>query len=150
METHRKPRKHGRIGSWIRGKKPTPNPSPAKGISTQTTQGSPPRIEGDYGDRQRTNERYLEAAALLEQAVKGRRERSDSDSFDFLEISGEPEKFDDAQFRNTINLALESRKGAIQDQTALSKCKNTVGCIFAALSPFAKNFLIIAQDAQSV
>jgi hypothetical protein len=150
METPRKPRKHDRISSWIRGKKSPPNPSPANPTSTQTTRGSPPRIEGDYGDRQRTNERYLEAAVLLEQAVKGRREQGDSDSYDFLEISGEPEKFDDAQFRNKINLALESRKGAIKDQTALSKCKNTVGCIFAALSPFAKNFLIIANDAQSV
>src|SRR5271154_117386 len=108
METHRKPRKHGRISSWIRGKKPPPNTSPANPTSTPTTQGSPPRIEGDYGDRQRTNERYLEAAALLERTVKGRRERGDSDSFDFLEISGEPEKFDDAQFRNKINYALES------------------------------------------
>jgi hypothetical protein len=117
---------------------------------SQKTQESPHAVAGDHGDRQRTEERYCEAASLLEKAVKGRRDHGDSESFNFPELSGEPEKFDDAQFREKVNAALEARKAAIENPTGWSKCKDTVQCIYQASSPFAKNFLAIASSAQSV
>ena len=36
---------------------------------------------------------------------------------------------------------LESRKKDIKDETAWSKCRETIECVFTALSPFSKNFL---------
>jgi len=150
METGRKPRKRDRFRSWISGNKTTAESTEVHPASTQTTHESPHHIKSDYGDRQRTNERYLEAVALLQYEVKARQEHGDFQSFDFLELIGEPEQFNDSQFREKINLAMEARRGAIKDQGAWSKCKNAVECIFVALSPFAKNFLSIAQNAQSV
>ena len=155
MATSENPRKSERIFSLIRRKK-TPSESAATKAdpaSAQAIQGWPCHnrvVVGDYGDRQRTEERYIEAASLLEDALKTRRERGDSELFDFPELIGEPGGFNDAKFRDKINLALESRKDTVKDQTNWSKCKNTVQCIFQALSPFAKNFLIIAKDGQSV
>lgn len=150
METGRTPRKRDRLRSWIKGNKTTAESTKVNPASTQTSQESSHHIRGDYGDRKRTNARYLEAVALLQQAVKARQEHGDFESLDFLELKGEPEKFSDSQFRDKINLAMEARKCAIKDQSAWSKCKDTVECIFVALSPFAKNFLSIAQSAQSV
>lgn len=150
MDTGRKPRKRDRLRSWIKGNKTTAEPAQVHSAATQTSHKSPHHIKGDYGDRQRTNERYLEAVVLLRDAVKARQEYSTFEELDFQELVGEPEKFNDSQFRDKINFAMESRKGAINDQSAWSKCKNTVECIFVALSPFAKNFLSIAQNAQSV
>jgi hypothetical protein len=150
METSRKPRKRDRFRSWIRGNKTTAESTEVNPTSTETSRESPHHIKSDDGDRQRTNERYLKAVTLLQSAVKARQEHGDFQWLDFPELIGEPEEFNDSQFREKINLAMETRKGAINDQSAWSKCKNTVECIFVALSPFAKNFLSIAQNAQSV
>jgi hypothetical protein len=120
-------------------------------ISTQNDHDQNPvsdAVEKDSGDRRRAKARYKEAATLLEQSVKFR--QGNWGSFDFQDLSGEPESLDDSQFRNKINLALATRETSIKDKSAWSKCRYTVECIFTALSPFAKNFLIIAKDGQSV
>ena len=70
-------------------------------------------------------------------------------SLNFLSWKREHESFDE-QFLQIVNRMLESRKNDIKDETALAKCRNTIECIFAALSPFFKNFLSIAKNAQSV
>ena len=145
MDTARKPRKRDRFRSWIKG-----NKTSVEATHAASTQASQKSLHHANGDRERTNERYLEAVSLLHHAVKGNQEYSNFESLDFLELVGEPEKFNDSQFREKINIAMESREKAVKDSSAWSKCKNTVECMFVALSPFAKNFLSIAQSAQSV
>ena len=103
--------------------------------------------ELDFGERHRVKTRYKEAATLLQKSITSR--QGLWGSFDFPQLSGEPEDFNDAQFRENINKVLVSHESSIKDRTTFSKCKYTVECIFTALSPFAKNFLTIAKEAQS-
>jgi hypothetical protein len=102
----------------------------------------------DYDDQRRVLSRYKEAATQLKEAIKIR--RGSSDPFDFEELSDEPEDFDDAQFKNKINAILTSRETSTKDKNGWSKFTYTLECVFTALSPFAKNFLTIAKNAQSV
>ena len=71
-------------------------------------------------------------------------------SFDFEELSNEPEGFDDLQFKNKINAVFVSRETSIKDRKGWSKFTYAVECVFTALSPLAKNFLMTIKDAQSV
>ena len=147
MKSHEPRRK---LLSLFKRRERTPSTTP----SDTSTQNSHEQnlvshvIEKDSGDRRRAKARYKEAAALLEQSIKLR--QGHWGSFDLQDLSGEPENLDDSQFRNKINLALMSRENSIKDRTTWSKYRYTVECIFTALSPFAKNFLIIAKDGQSV
>lgn len=124
---------------------PSPQPSPSQSQITLTEETSPPDDE-ELGDAERTRKRYVEAAKLLEEAVKG----SQWGFFGFPELKGEPEEFNDSEFRMKINFALESRKSAVNDKTAWSKCKHTMERLCKSFSPFAKNFLSVAKDASAV
>ena len=109
----------------------------------------PSGVAEDYGDRDRALARYKEAANLLKESIKAR-QGSWGSFADLPGLTGEPGDFDDAKFRKSIDLALASKEAAIKDRRSWSKCRYTVECIFTALSPFAKNFLTIATNAQSV
>lgn len=122
----------------------SPQESPPLVTQTEETFGT----GLDYGDRQRAKARYKEAAHLLKKSIEIR--RGPWRSFDFQDLSGEPEEFDDAKFRNKINTALTQWESTIKDRKSWSKYTYTIECIFTALSPFAKNFLTIANEAQSV
>jgi hypothetical protein len=100
------------------------------------------------GDRQRTRTKYLDAAKLLEEAVKAYGDTWGS--FDFPQLKGEPEDFDDSLFREKINTVMDARKIDLNDQTAWAKCRHALQCAFTAFSPFAQNFLRIAKDGQAV
>ena len=108
----------------------------------------PPPSDAKTGDRQRTRARYLDAAKLLEEAVKAYEGRWGS--FDFPELKGEPKDFDDSLFREKINTVMDARKNEVNDQTAWAKCRHAVQCAFTAFSPFAKHFLTIAKECQAV
>jgi len=126
-------------------KKNQPPVSPAtRSIQTPSTQ----TVERNYNDRERTKERYAEAATLLEASLKGR--QRNWGSFEFPELSGEPEGFNDLKFRHKIEFALESRRNSVKDKTGWSRGRDIIECIFTALSPLAKNFLAIAKDGQAV
>lgn len=137
METKTKPRKS--IKLWF---KRTPNQSLVSVLPETAATCS-----GDYRDQQRTKERYLEALNLLKEAIRGY--QGVWGSFEFDELTGEPEKFDDALFKTKINAALESRQNAIKDESTFNKAKQVIESIYTSLSPLAKN-LMIARDAQSV
>ena len=109
---------------------------------------TPQEANTNYNDRQLAQARYKEAANRLKKAIEVR--RGSWDSFDFEELTGEPERFDDPQFKNKINTVLMSRKTSIQDRKGWTKFTYAVECVFTAFSPFAKNFLTVAKDAQSV
>ena len=120
----------------------TPQPT----STTPSVASRPPTAEV-YGDRERTRERYKEASKLLQDAVK-RHEKWEA--FDFPELTGEPEGFNDSQFKNKINAVLQSRKQALKDLSGWKKCEHAIQCAFTAFSPFAKNFLTISKEAQQV
>ena len=105
-------------------------------------------VKNDYNDRQRVQIKYEEAANELKQAIKIR--QGHWGSFDFEELSGEPEGFNDSQFKEKINAVLNSHETSIKDRKGWSKFTYAVECAFTAFSPFAKNFLRVAKDAQSV
>jgi hypothetical protein len=107
-------------------------------------------IGNEYGDKQRTVERYNEATSLLENAMNITRKRGGFESFDVLQLNHEPEDFDDGHFSEQINQALFSQKFAVKDQTVWLKCTNTLERIFKVTSPVLKQVLNIAKDVQQV
>jgi hypothetical protein len=102
----------------------------------------------DY-DTQRTRNRHLEVCKLLVTSIKASQQENTRNFLDFPELDGEHASFDEF-FLQKVNHLLESRRDDIKDETAWSKCRNTIECIFTAFSPFFKNFLSIAKNAQSV
>ena len=113
-------------------------------MDNQPSQGA----DNDYNDKQRAQTRYEEAANQLKEAINIR--KGLWGSFNFEDLSGEPEGFDDSQFKNKINVILTSQEMSIKDRKGWSKFTYAVECVFTAFSPFAKNFLMITKNAQSV
>ena len=122
----------------------SPTTSPASSQDNQASQA----VNNDYNDRQQAVNRYKKAAEQLKEAIKIRKRLWGS--FDFEELSNEPEGFDDSEFKNKINAVLTLRESSINDRKGWSKFTYAVECVFTAFSPFAKNFLIATKDAQSV
>jgi hypothetical protein len=98
----------------------------------------------DYDDRQCAKNRYEEAAAELKEAIKRQK------GLDFEDLSSGPEGFDDSLVKKKLNAILTTRESFIKDRKGWSKFTHAVECVFTAFSPFAKNFLTVAQNAQSV
>jgi hypothetical protein len=144
MEAGRKPRKRDRLAALLKRNEKRPQTPP----QIASDEGSSPASNKESGDRQRTKARYIEATKSLEEVIKGC--RSQWGSFDFPELRGEPENPNDSQFKHKINMILDAQKSGIKDQSAWEKCKHTIQCVFSALSPFAKNFLMIVTQGQPV
>jgi len=142
MSSDRKPKK-----GLFRRKKQTPLTPPATNIASRTGDETAVPEASESPDRQRTKSRYQAAAKELEDAV---RRDSSWERFEFPELCGELEDFDKSQFQDKINKSLESRERRAKDQKAWDKSMHMLECAFTALSPFAKNFLTIAKDSQSV
>ena len=153
MDSGRKPRKRNRISTLFkrqaqRQRTPSPHATTAVQTNDSLAQSPHPPSDAKTGDRQRTRTRYFDSAKLLEDAVKANEGKWGS--FDFPELRGEPEDFDDSQFREKINTVIDARKNDINDQNAWAECRHAVQCAFTAFSPFAKNFLTIARNVQAV
>jgi hypothetical protein len=105
----------------------------------------------DRRDREETKERFLKASQALRDALKAwkRWKYADSQDLAFPELRGEPEQFD-AEFRNKLEKIMQARKKALTDKSIWAHSADTVLSIFTALSPFAKNFLNVAIQGQSV
>jgi hypothetical protein len=135
-----------RLASRLGGRETSPRPTVA--TSSHGDQGQTSQVvKNDYDDRQRAQTRYKETADRLKEAIKT---RSGLTSFDFEELTEEPDGFNDSQFKNKINAILTSREVSIKDRKGWSKFTHAVECVFTAFSPFAKNFLTVANNAQSV
>jgi|SRR5277367_5533333 len=145
MESNQKPRVRERITGLF--KKPRNSETSQSFPAQADAEPSASNVEA-YGDRERTLERYREATKLLENTVKGR--GKEWGVFDFPELKGEPESFDDSGFKDKIDTILQARRDAVKDRTALGMCGHALQRAFTAFSPFAKNFLTIASKAQSV
>jgi hypothetical protein len=141
-----KSRKRDRLKSLLKRKEPAQQ-TPSSQTSDLLVQ-DPITTDATAGDRQRTRTKYLDAVQRLEETVKAY--EGQWGSFDFPELKGEPENFDDSLFREKINAVIEARKNDVNDHTAWAKYRYAVQCAFTAFSPFAKHFLSIAKDAQQV
>ena len=156
MEIGQKPRKRDRFLHPFKKERPSPSspllspqrspkPSPSPSQISLVDQYSV-SITESVGDTERTRLRYVEAVKLLDDAVKG----SPWGFFGFPELKGEPQEFDDPEFREKINFAMEARKSSVDNLTAWWKCKDAVGHFCKSFSPFAKNFLAVTKDASAV
>lgn len=112
--------------------------------SKETVRHTAPTI----GDNERTRARYMEATKHLEKAVM--QDTQKWGSFDFPELQGEPEDFNDSRFIDKINNIMEAQKNKVRDRGTWEKCRDALRCAFSAFSPFAKNFLTIASEVTTV
>src|SRR5271169_3905103 len=87
-----------RLASRLKGRDiPSPITSPTSSQESQDSQA----VNNDYNDRQRAMNKYQKAGEQLKEAIKLR--KGPWGSFDFEELSKEPEGIDDLQFKNKIN-----------------------------------------------
>ena len=134
-----------RLTSRLKGRE---IPSPATSPTSSQDNPASEAVDDDYNDRQKALNRYRTAADQLKEAIKIR--KGHWGSFDFEELSGKPEGFNDLQFKNKINGILILRETSIENIKGWSKFMYAVECVLTTFSPFAKNFLMDAKDAQSV
>ena len=142
-----KPRKRDRFKGLFK-RKDQPQQAPSPQTSGDVTKQHAMPSDANTGERQRTRARYLDAAKLLGETIK--MYEGQWGSFDFPELNGEPEDFDDSLFREKINAVIDARESAVMDGKAWARCKHAAQCAFAAFSPFAKHFLLIAKEGQAV
>src|SRR5271170_2486587 len=110
MESNRKPRVRERITSLF--KKPRNSEASQSPPSQPETEPSASNVKA-YGDQERTLERYREATKLLEDTVKGC--SKEWGVFDFPELKGEPESFDDSDFKNKIDTVQRNSRDAVKE-----------------------------------
>ena len=98
----------------------------------------------DLSDRRETRQRFIEAVAFLQQAIKWWK-RDNESCPEFPELAGEAEAFD-LDFREKLDKVLDSRRELLKN----TKWADVITGLFTAFSPFAKNFLSVAIQGQSV
>jgi hypothetical protein len=144
MESNQKYRTRDRITGWLKRPREQKTshrvPAPAEPVSS-------PSSAQPYRDRERTKERNQKASELLQDAVKGHEKWG---AFEFPDIPGEPKGFNDSKFKEKLDAVLESRNQAMKHLSGWGKCGHAIQYTFTAFSPFAKNFLTIATQGQSV
>jgi hypothetical protein len=101
------------------------------------------------GDQERTEGRYKEAVEQLKNSI--RLPRKNWETFEILDFKNLADVTDPIyQLREDIKKTLDARKDAFKDQSFWSKSKRITERIFTAISPFAKNFLFVAQQGSNV
>jgi hypothetical protein len=75
--------------------------------------------------------------------------RNEWGSFEFPEIDAIPEH-EVSKLQAGIKKLLNDRKEATENPTKWETCKGIAENVFIAMSPFAKHFLTVAKEAQSV
>ena len=128
--------KHHRFRRWLNPKEGTLRPQPSASASNL-----------ESTDRKRTRERYVEAAKLLQDTVNIYKDKWGP--FDIPAFNGELEDFSNSRFKEQLDSVLETNMKA-QNRSTWERCSYAMQCCFIAFSPFAKNFLTIAANAQSV
>ena len=102
----------------------------------------------DFGDIKRTEERYKKAVLKLEESLKVR--RANWETFEASKFDGTAKDDPIPELREQINKILEARKAPINNQDYLARGKRAIERGFKAMSPFAKTFLRMAKEGQSV
>jgi hypothetical protein len=86
----------------------------------------------------------------LRKSIKACQKRDADGLVDFDDLQESPESGNDGLLQR-VNAILDERRRSIADKNTLSKCRDTIECVFTALRPFVQNALTISKDAtQSV
>jgi hypothetical protein len=103
----------------------------------------------DSGDRERTEKRYREAVAKLQKSIKLPRESWEvfaiRDFKDFADVTNPI-----PQLQQDIKKTLDAREKSIKDPGVWSTTKRITEKIFTAISPLAKNVLVVAKEGSNV
>jgi len=102
-------------------------------------------IQAPYGDKERTQDRYLKALSLLEDALQGRNEKWGN--FEIPKLQEELENLNPEEFRRKLEVLCESYS---VKRNWVQKCVHVLQCCFTAFAPFAKNFVAIAKESAQV
>ena len=130
------------------GELPAPDtPTDNQTAFANLTGPSLPQLD-PFGDRERTERRYKDAAEQLEKSLNIR--RRNWETFEIPTLGNISENDPIPQLREQIQKALEARKDSVKDRDFWSKGRNIIERGFTAMSPFAKKFLKIAKEGQSV
>ena len=127
-------------------KRPSRRSSPAP---PQSTSAEPAHAERAYDDRTRVQRRYEDAVKKLEDALQYRKDGWKSFDLDIPDAKA-PMTFDDAAFQTKLNAVLKAREDSIMDKKGWRKFTHAIESAYTIFSPFAKNFLSVAINAQSV
>src|SRR5262249_47623860 len=99
-------------------------------------------------DTTRSLERYREEVLRLKLALQNR--RKEWGSFDFRELGSIPENEDITILQSEVEKVLDAKKNSLANKTAWTTVKSIIEQGYMALTPFAKTFLSVAKNAQSV
>jgi len=147
MKGKENPKRSFLLAFHKRKTKTPPTPSPQ---NTPTHVDEAPSVQiVESLDTQRTRTRYTNAVKFLQDAIKAH----GAESWQGIQLStleGEIQDLNDSNFRKHIDDALEAQNISINDQGAWEKCMHTIQCMITALSPFAKNILMILQQGSPV
>lgn len=127
-------------------KRPSRRSSPAP---PQSTSAGPAHSESTYDDRTRVQRRYENAVKKLEDVLQYRKDGWKSFDLDTPDAKA-PATFDDAVFQTKLNAVLKAHADSIMDKKGWQKFTHAIESAYTIFSPFAKNFLSVALNAQSV
>jgi hypothetical protein len=96
-------------------------------------------------DRQRTTERYSQAAKHLNLAIAKAGDPRWTASDAVLDLDDDLSTFNAGELERKIDSMLAAHSVVIKDRNTRTKCKQILSGWFIALSPFTKNFLAIAS-----
>jgi hypothetical protein len=125
------------------------SPTSEKAISNPPNDQKPLRwqpVGPGLGDYERSRSRYTEAVKQLKESLE--LGRAKWEGFTSPDVDGVAETI--VQMRGDLELMLNSWKVSWENPNLWSKGKHMVTQIFTATSPFFKNFLTVAHNAQSV
>jgi hypothetical protein len=101
------------------------------------------------GDREKTEKRYREAVEELKKSVKLPRKNWEAfDIPDFKNLADVNNPI--PQLQEDIKKTLDAKKEAFKDPSFWSKSKRVTETIFMAITPFAKNVLLVAKEGSNV
>jgi hypothetical protein len=114
--------------------------------TTRDVKDSAQPVSRGLGDDKRTPLRYAKAAKDLKESLELGRENWKS--FAFPDVEGVSETI--TQMRGELETVLDAWKLSRENPDLWSKAKHRAAQVFTATSPFFKNFLTVAMNAQSV
>ena len=101
------------------------------------------------GDRERTEKRYREAVEQLHKSVK--LPRKNWEAFEFPEFKNLADVINPIpQLQEDIKKTLDARASSFKDPRFWSTSKRVAEKIFTAITPFAINFLSVANEGSAV
>jgi hypothetical protein len=119
-------------------------------VSDEIAAPPPPADRTDLsGDRETTEKRYREAVEQLKKSVKLPRKNWEAfDIPDFKNLCDVNNPI--PQLQEDIKKTLDAKKEAFNDPSFWSKSKRVTETIFTAITPFAKNVLLVAKEGSNV